>query len=1063
MKQGARKLPTHHLSIRVPWHDNGWNGSVCNRPGANTSCRVLQSIAASKDDAAEEEVAGKSFENLKKDKLPPCLGERASFMAPFSITQDKTHPYQKSTPDFYGHFRPTPFTFQAFSAACVPFRWMLSKHVEEYVESYRLDFREEREPDLPFTSAWIQERDNQMVMLDTFFGAVKPGESLCFFYAKDTPLSSDSRRVIIGVGKVKSVSEAQEYKYEDPDHDDLRCAIWERNVSHSIRPGFEEGFIFPYAEVLDIATEQGIDPEIFLAFAPDEAFEAFSYASELVSHDLAIGAIISCVAALERIAEVHEGPWNKVRNWLDGELNCLWELRGPFPSFSSALATLLGEGGNLVAYELGATAADSSEGTDPWDEFEHLISKQTPATGIAAELVSDGIRRTWKGMSKERKDLLKLLSRFSLSTEQLSRFFDPDHRPSDVTDHQLLENPYVLFEEDRESPDAIPVQVIDRGILPSPKILASHPLPEASRMTDRVDHRRVRALTISILETASLEGHTLLPRAWLTERIQELELDTPCPVGMDVIEGMSELLEPLVMRAEMADGSRAFQLDRFTKIRRLVGNTVKKRVGSKSKRHDLELDWRSIVDGELPEPADEGDGGAEEKARIEKTAALKELAQSRLSVLIGAAGTGKTTLLKMLCGIPEVDAAGILLLAPTGKARVQLEKKTGREGKGMTLAQLLMRYGSRYNPETGAYRATKDSNRCSDYKTVIIDECSMLTEEQLAAVLDGVSGVDRLVLVGDPRQLPPIGSGRPFVDIVRQLAPEDIETREVKVDRGYAELTIPRRQQGKARADLILAGWFGGLLDPAADSIWADLASGSLPEIRFESWSDEEDLKDLLLTTLVEELELESLEDETGFEESIGGSLYEERCYFHRSRESDASLHVEDWQVISPIRSGLQGVDGLNKLIQSTFRRSWLEQASKHYEKPYFRKLNKPLGHQGIIYGDKVINLINSGSRKPWPKKEGGYVANGDIGLVVGYYKGRKKNLFKQLEVEFISQPSFAYAYKHWEFGEKGDPLDLAYALTVHKGRGKFKSSQIAFNSLRSNGDKPFFKSRFSN
>ena len=52
----------------------------------------------------------------------------------------------------------------------------------------------------------------------------------------------------------------------------------------------------------------------------------------------------------------------------------------------------------------------------------------------------------------------------------------------------------------------------------------------------------------------------------------------------------------------------------------------------------------------------------------------------------------------------------------------------------------------------------------------------MLTEEMLASLIDALKGVERLILVGDPRQLPPIGAGRPFVDIVDQLAPENVES-----------------------------------------------------------------------------------------------------------------------------------------------------------------------------------------------------------------------------------------------------------------------------------------------
>ena len=87
----------------------------------------------------------------------------------------------------------------------------------------------------------------------------------------------------------------------------------------------------------------------------------------------------------------------------------------------------------------------------------------------------------------------------------------------------------------------------------------------------------------------------------------------------------------------------------------------------------------------------------------------------------------------------------------------------------------------------------------------------MLTEEQLDAVLDNVSQVQRLILVGDPRQLPPIGAGRPFVDIVEFL--RDDTTAFPIVHPSYAELTILCRQRPDAdpkefRHDLALAQWW---------------------------------------------------------------------------------------------------------------------------------------------------------------------------------------------------------------------------------------------------------------
>ena len=538
---------------------------------------------------------------------------------------------------------------------------------------------------------------------------------------------------------------------------------------------------------------------------------------------------------------------------------------------------------------------------------------------------------------------------------------------------------------------------------------------------------------ITALEQGAEQGHTLLPRASLSTLIADMPLETDCPVGPEVLAGLEELLEGVVEPVPMAHERLAYQLQRFVDTAELVRRTVRKRTGARSQRHCGDQDFRTVVDRSLGDPrTDTDDTRIENQARREKAAALEEIHASRLSVLIGAAGTGKTTLLKMLCGLDDVAAGGVLLLAPTGKARVQLEIRTGMTG-GLTIAQFLMRYGDRYDAETGRYVVTGSPDRCRDYRTVIVDECSMLTEEQLAALLDALAGVDRLVLVGDPRQLPPIGSGRPFVDIVRELEPDDIEHRYPRIGRGYAELTVPRRQQGTTRADLLLASWFGGNPDPAADEIWDRLDTEAMDEVLFESWTDDEDLRAKLLDLIVTELELDGPDDEIGFECSLGATTHNGRTYFWRSRDPEARLKAEGWQILSPVRGAEHGVAVLNRVVQQSFRKTWLARATSRY-----RKIHRPVGPQGIIYGDKVINLKNSSIRDVYPERPS-YVANGDVGIVVGNYKRRnQKKLFPLVEVEFTSQPGHDYDFKVWEFaGEDGSPpLELAYALTVHKSQG---------------------------
>ena len=163
----VNNYPLQHISIRVPWHDNGWNGCVCKNPKENISCLRLQRIAIKKDDTLEEQIAGKPISELTEDKYPPCALERVNFMSPFSFEKTLTHPYSETSADTHGHFEPTVLRFPAYSAPALPFRWMLND--TDISEKYQLSFDPEREPELPFKTSWIQQKDNQTERLQVFF------------------------------------------------------------------------------------------------------------------------------------------------------------------------------------------------------------------------------------------------------------------------------------------------------------------------------------------------------------------------------------------------------------------------------------------------------------------------------------------------------------------------------------------------------------------------------------------------------------------------------------------------------------------------------------------------------------------------------------------------------------------------------------------------------------------------------------------------------------------------------------------------------------------------------
>lgn len=1043
LHEGARQLPLRHLSVRVPWNDTGWTGVICKKPVENIACLILTRLRETRNDAAETALAGRSWEDLLPDQLPPCMIERGSFMAPYEIVRQTSHPYA-ATSNAHKHLMPTSFRHPPYSAACLPFRWMLKESAGELSRDLELGFVTDLEDQahgvMGFDTSWVQTKHNQLVLLDTFFSAIQPRRSLCFFYAKRTPLVDDARRVIVGVGWVTHVGSSVEYLYSGPGP--LDSVLWERPVQHSVRPDFRDGFLLPYHALLDYLREHPEkDPHEFVAFVPDEQFWSFSYASEHVTNDGAIASLLSCAKTLSRIQEVVPGQWDRVIAWVDARLNELWKMRGPYPGLGAALSAFGVENGTLLAYELeGLLARQQEEAADPWPLVDLLFRDPSSLGPDLRAKIGDSLRKKWQALPAERRALLKLFSRFELATPQATRYYvHEDKQRADlrigVTDAELLANPYLLYELDRVAPDPVSLAVVDRGLFPDPVLRVAHPLPPPSLVKDGTDGRRVRAFVVRQLEAAAAEGDTLRPRAQVIQEIRELDTQPACSVDGDLMHVLEADFVPLVHSVEIGDDHQpAYQLDRLARVGEIIRRAVERRLGGK--RIEGEIPWRERLDALFGGSA-LADDAEEQNARAEKAAALQELYASRLSVLIGPAGTGKTTLLRVLCQEPAVREAGLLLLAPTGKARVRMEEQIQIKG-AQTIAQFLLPL-DRYDPATRAYRLSR-RERVDAGRTVIVDEASMLTEEQLAAVLDALAKIDRLILVGDPRQLPPIGAGRPFLDIVRRLAPKNVEALFPRVSTGYAELTVRRRQRGEERDDLLLAEWFSGRpLDSGADEIWGRIETdqGS-PHLRFVRWDAPDELQQKLLDVLVEELELSSREDALGFEQTYGGTLHGASVYFWSGRDGQAGAcgHVEDWQILSPVRGASYGVEAVNRLIQATFRTR-----TRAYATGRNRKIPKPMGREQILYGDKVINIQNQRRYDVWPK-EGAlrYVANGEIGVVVGQFKTKNAGyagLPWKLEVEFSSQPGVKYGYGGKDFGEEGEPsVELAYALTVHKTQG---------------------------
>lgn len=1046
--------PLKHLSVRVPWHDTGWDGRVCAAPHLNGSCLKLKRIAEDRNDAAEDAVAGKRLDELPEVQWPACVAERMGFMSPVEYVRHANHPYNRGPESSHGHFKETPLRHPPYSAPVVPFAWVLREAMEALGEEHALDVQAEREPDLGFKTQWVQEHLNQRALLDCFAGHLKPEKSLCFFYVKQVPFVEDSAggRILIGVGRVRHIGAAQEYAYTTKDlSGKLRSMLWERMVQHSIRPDFKDGFLLPYhAAIAKAADDPDFDPATIAALSPADRLLEFSHASQLVSHDAAIASLLACAESLRKAAGILPGPWEKCLLWIDARLGELWKARGPCPGLAAALSAFGLESGTFVARAVAEKVGDNA---DPWPLIDSMFGN--PAKVLPAPLaksVGKTLMAKWVRLPDERRALLKMISRFEITREQATMLYVQEERTEagiNINDKEILANPYLLYELTRLSSDPVSIWTADRGVFPDEVIRTKHPLPAPSALHAGTDARRVRALTVKVLEDAASSGSTLLPQSHVVLGIRRLTIQPPCDVDADLMNVANDDFGDVVTGIAMAGGVPALQLGRLAEMGATIRSAVEKRIGGK--RLVVYANWRKLLDAHLAAQSVAKQDELEESARVEKTAALEELAEARLSVLIGPAGTGKTTLLSVLCSHPKIEAGGIVLLAPTGKARVRMEQSTkGLTLKGYTIAQFLSPH--RYDGLTGRYCLSERPTAAGAH-TVIIDEASMLTEEMLGALIQALKGVHRLILIGDHRQLPPIGAGRPFVDIVRRLAPEGVTERFPRVGPGYAELTIRRRQVGEDREDLQLAEWFSGSpIAPGEDDVFDKVVrTGESRHVRFVQWETADDVRTRIIDVLVEELRrpdgtraLSGPGDVAGFDATVGGEPWNDMRFFNprKGEKAGAAETSEGWQILSPVRSAAHGVPDMNRLIHKQFRQPLVDASRKE---GWQRKFPKPMGSEEIVYGDKVINLANTNPSLPWnrhrkvyPAKDNAYIANGEIGMAVGFFwrKGLPDLRWK-LEVEFSSQPGFKYDFTNRDFSEEGNAvLELAYALTVHKSQG---------------------------
>lgn len=297
--------------------------------------------------------------------------------------------------------------------------------------------------------------------------------------------------------------------------------------------------------------------------------------------------------------------------------------------------------------------------------------------------------------------------------------------------------------------------------------------------------------------------------------------------------------------------------------------------------------------------------------------AIAYAATSGLLVITGGPGTGKTTIVNGILNLYAQMGISYLLAAPTGRAAKRLTEVTGQEAS--TIHRLLE---AGIDPHSGNLYFSHDETNPLKADAVIVDEMSMVDISLLYSLMQALPKKCRLILVGDPDQLPPVGPGFPLNDILRSNVLPSIRLTEIF------------RQ---AQESLIVMNAH-------------NVNQGKMPELNNVK-------KDFFFLRSISE-------------ESVGQTIVG-LCSTRLPK--NMGIAPDQIQVLTPTKKGAAGTANLNRLLQISLN------------PPSPTKKERAFGDFVFREGDRVMQIRNNYDIL-WKKTDGSMIGegifNGDVGII---------------------------------------------------------------------------------
>ena len=452
----------------------------------------------------------------------------------------------------------------------------------------------------------------------------------------------------------------------------------------------------------------------------------------------------------------------------------------------------------------------------------------------------------------------------------------------------VRENPYLLVDE---------MYGVDFAVMD--EIALSMGMPGDSR-------RRVEAAVLFELTYNLNNGHVFLPRDKLIAASSQL-IECPPDVAEAALDG---LIGRGAVRWEKVAKVEACYLRRLYEAETAVVEKLERMLRVQADRLDYVSNRVDEIIAQIE--AEQGLTYAPAQRR-----AVELAAKQGLVLLTGGPGTGKTTSVRGIVAMLDRMGCTTVLAAPTGRAAKRLGELCGREAQ--TIHRCL---GMTWKEDTGEVTFQKNAQEPLLAEAVVVDEMSMVDLPLMAALLSAVSDDCRLVMVGDPDQLPSVGPGNVFSDLIRSGRIETVS---------LTEIFRQAQASGIVRAAHMVN-------------------QGQVPELRDPSCSDFFFMRRRDPAAAVE--------------------LVVELC---RTRlPQNMGIDPEQIQVLCPTRKGEWGTAALNRALQ------------KALNPPDPSKRQKSWGETTFRVGDRVMQVRNNYDVL-WIRPDGvtgSGIFNGDVGVV---------------------------------------------------------------------------------